>query len=323
MTSRDASGPPRRRWRPCLVAGAGAARTGGRVHALHATKASRGSVGVLRCGRPAHRPAVADRLLPGRGRAPRPAACDGGARLRRDALSLQARHGRALNSWAADFAGRTPDCLHTATFFPEADASGYVAEALAAGARVAKAHLQVGAYDPRHPLLDPVWGQLADARVPVVVHCGSYPVPGPATGPAPMAEVLARHPGLVLVRSRARLRSSGRARVRRVPRPGGGAPGGVPGHHHGLHAVPVRGGALSAGAAPAPGGATAQDPAGLGLPPVSRIPAPTNWPRSSTSGSATPGYTRSCGPTPPASSAWVCPVTLRRDEFLRPASSSH
>jgi len=105
----------------------------------------------------------------------------------------------ALNSWAADFAGRTPDCLHTATFFPEADASGYVAEALAAGARVATAHLQVGAYDPRHPLLDPVWGQLADARVPVVVHCGSYPVPGPATGPGPMAEVLARHPGLVLV----------------------------------------------------------------------------------------------------------------------------
>ncbi len=44
-----------------------------------------------------------------------------------------------------------------------------------AGARVFKAHVQVGAYDPRDPLLDGVWGQLADAQVPVVVHCGSGP----------------------------------------------------------------------------------------------------------------------------------------------------
>ena len=104
-----------------------------------------------------------------------------------------------LNGWAAGFADAHPDVARTATFFPEESAAAYVGEALAGGARVFKAHVQVGAYDPRHPLLDPVWGQLADAQVPVVVHCGSGPAPGPFTGPGPFGEVLARHPRLVAV----------------------------------------------------------------------------------------------------------------------------
>lgn len=104
-----------------------------------------------------------------------------------------------LNAWAADFAARTPRCLHTATFYPEPDAGSYVRAALDAGARVFKAHLQVGAYDPRDPLLDEVWGALAEDRVPVVVHAGSGPTPGPFTGPAAIGEVLARHPLLAVV----------------------------------------------------------------------------------------------------------------------------
>ncbi|WP_171171884.1 amidohydrolase family protein [Streptomyces sp. I05A-00742] len=104
-----------------------------------------------------------------------------------------------LNAWAADFAARTPDCLHTATFFPEPGAVRSVRAALDSGARIFKAHLQVGAYDPRDPLLDGVWGTLAEAGVPVVTHCGSGPVPGRFTGPGPVGEVLARHPGLRLV----------------------------------------------------------------------------------------------------------------------------
>ncbi|MFB7664001.1 amidohydrolase family protein [Kitasatospora sp. NPDC056138] len=104
-----------------------------------------------------------------------------------------------LNSWAADFAARTPDCLHTATFFPEAGAEEYVRTALASGARVFKAHLQVGGYDPADPLLDGVWGQLAESGTPVVTHCGSGPVPGAHTGPGPIGAVLARHPRLRLV----------------------------------------------------------------------------------------------------------------------------
>ncbi|NUU23312.1 MAG: amidohydrolase [Streptomycetaceae bacterium] len=104
-----------------------------------------------------------------------------------------------LNAWAADFARRTPDCLHTATFYPEPDAGAYVARAVADGARVFKAHLQVGAYDPNDALLDPVWGLLADTGTPVVVHCGSGPVPGKHTGPEPVAALLARHPRLRLI----------------------------------------------------------------------------------------------------------------------------
>jgi predicted TIM-barrel fold metal-dependent hydrolase len=104
-----------------------------------------------------------------------------------------------LNSWAAGFAAQTPDALHSATFFPEPGAGAYVEEAIGAGARLFKAHLQVGAYDPRDELLDQVWGTLADAGVPVIVHCGSGPRPGPYTGPGPISGVLARHPRLTMI----------------------------------------------------------------------------------------------------------------------------
>jgi uncharacterized protein len=104
-----------------------------------------------------------------------------------------------LNSWSADFAGRTPDCLHTATFYPEPQAGAYVRQAVEGGARVFKCHLQVGGFDPNDPLLDPVWGLLAETGLPVVTHCGSGPVPGKHTGPEPVARLLARHPRLRLV----------------------------------------------------------------------------------------------------------------------------
>lgn len=35
-----------------------------------------------------------------------------------------------LNGWATDFAAHHPDCLHTATFYPEESAPGYVAAAI-------------------------------------------------------------------------------------------------------------------------------------------------------------------------------------------------
>jgi predicted TIM-barrel fold metal-dependent hydrolase len=60
-------------------------------------------------------------------------------------------------------------------------------------------HVQIGGFDPRDPLLAPAWGQLADAGVPVVVHCGNGPRPGAFTGLDVFAEVLAAHPGLVAV----------------------------------------------------------------------------------------------------------------------------
>ncbi|MFI2205577.1 amidohydrolase family protein [Streptomyces sp. NPDC020192] len=104
-----------------------------------------------------------------------------------------------LNGWAADFAHRTPDCLHTSTLFPETGVERYVREAVEAGTRVFKAHVQVGAYDPADDVLDSAWGLLAEAGVPVVIHCGSGPAPGKHTGPEPVGSVLARHPRLRLV----------------------------------------------------------------------------------------------------------------------------
>lgn len=106
---------------------------------------------------------------------------------------------RWLTDWTLEFARRTPGCVPSATFFPEPDAPAYVDAALAAGARVFKAHLQVGGYDPTDPQLAGVWGRLAEAQVPVVVHCGSGPIPGAHTGPGPIGEVLRRHPRLRLV----------------------------------------------------------------------------------------------------------------------------
>lgn len=104
-----------------------------------------------------------------------------------------------LNAWAADFAAQEPDVLHTATFYPEPSAAEDVRAALEAGARIFKAHVQVGAYDPRDPLLDAVWGQLSEAQVPVVVHCGDGPAPGAFTGPAPFLDVMSRFPALPAV----------------------------------------------------------------------------------------------------------------------------
>ncbi|HJQ02940.1 MAG TPA: amidohydrolase family protein [Jatrophihabitans sp.] len=104
-----------------------------------------------------------------------------------------------LNGWCADFAAAHPQAVHSATFFGEPSAATDVRTALAAGARVFKVHVQVGGFDPSDPLLDEAWGLLAEAGVPVVVHCGSGPIPGAHTGPGPIGLVLRRHPALTAV----------------------------------------------------------------------------------------------------------------------------
>src|SRR5690606_14904957 len=62
-----------------------------------------------------------------------------------------------------------------------------------------KVHVQVGRFDPTDPVLDPAWGVLADAGVPVVIHVGSRPIPGEFTGPERLAGILAKHPALTAV----------------------------------------------------------------------------------------------------------------------------
>lgn len=104
-----------------------------------------------------------------------------------------------FNDWARSFAEQVPECLHSATFYPEPTAADYVAEGIDEGVEIFKVHVQVGNFDVRDPYLDKVWGQLADAGTPVVIHAGSGPVPNTNTGPGPVLEVLERHPRLTAV----------------------------------------------------------------------------------------------------------------------------
>jgi hypothetical protein len=104
-----------------------------------------------------------------------------------------------LNDWSRDFADGVPEVLWSATFFPEPEAATYVAGLVDDGVEVFKVHVQVGEFHLDDPLLDPVWGLLADAGTPVVIHAGSGPVGNEFTGPDPMRRVLERHPRLTAI----------------------------------------------------------------------------------------------------------------------------
>lgn len=104
-----------------------------------------------------------------------------------------------LNDWASDFAREVPESLWSGTFFPEPSAPSYVGRLVAAGVEVFKVHVQVGEFHLDDPLLDPVWGLLAEAGTPVVIHAGSAPVGNDFTGPEPMRRVLERHPRLTAI----------------------------------------------------------------------------------------------------------------------------
>ena len=104
-----------------------------------------------------------------------------------------------LNDWARLFARDVPESLWSATFFPEPEAPAYVGDLVDAGVEVFKVHVQVGAFHLDDPLLDGVWGRLADSGTPIVVHAGSGPVPNAFTGPEPLARVLTRWPRLAVV----------------------------------------------------------------------------------------------------------------------------
>ncbi|OZM83622.1 amidohydrolase family protein [Pseudonocardia sp. MH-G8] len=106
---------------------------------------------------------------------------------------------RWLTEWVAGFAAATPGAVPTATLYPEPDVADYLGAAVEAGARAVKVHVQVGKFDPRDPLLRPAWGLLADAGVPVVVHCGHGPIPGAHTGLDVFGAVVAEHPRLRVV----------------------------------------------------------------------------------------------------------------------------
>ncbi|RNL78685.1 amidohydrolase family protein [Nocardioides marmorisolisilvae] len=104
-----------------------------------------------------------------------------------------------LNDWAAGLAAEVPECLASATFYPEPGVGEYVADLVAGGVEVFKLHTQVGEFLLDDPLLDPAWEQIAAARIPVVTHVGSGPVGNAFTGPQHLERLLAKHPDVRIV----------------------------------------------------------------------------------------------------------------------------
>lgn len=104
-----------------------------------------------------------------------------------------------LNEYSRQFAAQYEDAIHSATFFPEPGVEETVAQVLSDGAQIFKVHIQVGAFSALDPLLASSWQLIAQAGVPVVMHCGSGPHGGEYTGPRPIYELVERYPELVLV----------------------------------------------------------------------------------------------------------------------------
>jgi len=104
-----------------------------------------------------------------------------------------------LNDWAADFAAEVPECLRSATFYPEPGVTEQVEALLDAGVQVFKVHAQVGEFHLDDPLLGPVWELLEEAGTPVVVHVGSGPVGNEFTGPEELRRLLRLRPRLRIV----------------------------------------------------------------------------------------------------------------------------
>lgn len=104
-----------------------------------------------------------------------------------------------LNEYSKAFAADYHDAIHSATFYPESGVEDVVGRVLEDGAQIFKIHVQVGAFSPLDPMLSSAWQQIADAGVPVVMHCGNGPHGGEFTGPDPVFELVERYPELVLV----------------------------------------------------------------------------------------------------------------------------
>ena len=60
-----------------------------------------------------------------------------------------------LNDWAASFAAEVPECLRSATFYPETGVAEYVGALVDGGVELLKLHTQVGEFRLDDPLLGP------------------------------------------------------------------------------------------------------------------------------------------------------------------------
>lgn len=92
-----------------------------------------------------------------------------------------------------------PECLHSATFYPEPGVGEQVAAGIAAGVEIFKVHTQVGEFLLDDPALGPAWEAIEAAAVPVVIHVGSGPVGNAFTGPEHLQRLLRAYPDLRVV----------------------------------------------------------------------------------------------------------------------------
>jgi len=104
-----------------------------------------------------------------------------------------------LNDWAAGFAADVPECLRSATFYPEPGVGEYVAELVSAGVDVFKLHTQVGEFRLDDPLLEDAWALIEATGTPIVVHVGSGPIGNEFTGPDHLRRLLRHHPHLRVI----------------------------------------------------------------------------------------------------------------------------
>lgn len=104
-----------------------------------------------------------------------------------------------LNDWSREFAASVPECLWSATFYPEEGVADYVGTLIEEGVQLFKLHTQVGEFDLADPLMTRAFGLLEDAGTPIVIHVGSGPVPSAFTGPEFLAALLERNPRLRVI----------------------------------------------------------------------------------------------------------------------------
>jgi predicted TIM-barrel fold metal-dependent hydrolase len=104
-----------------------------------------------------------------------------------------------LNDWCASFAADVPECLRSATFYPEPGVGEQVQALVDQGIEDFKLHAQVGEFRLDDPQLEPAWDVLEAAGTPTVVHIGSGPIGNDFTGPDHLRRLLRRHPAVRIV----------------------------------------------------------------------------------------------------------------------------
>ena len=105
-----------------------------------------------------------------------------------------------LNEWTAEFCARTPAAIPCGTFYGEPEAAADVRRCIEEYRfRGFKLHLRVSDMDPTQPQLTPAFEQIEAAGLPVVIHAGSAPDPGPYTRPEYIRGLVRRHPQLKVI----------------------------------------------------------------------------------------------------------------------------